>query len=192
MRRPRPSSHSSSSLVAARPIAFVHRPPPSASSPSPPSPPSPMENRVASIDAGRATDETLNHARGRAGFGRASDDVGARCVNVSSVSRYLGARCVNVSFGRALVRAPDRGRQTRARRGARGEARRRRYDSTRARGGLISLVSFVRRRRRRRGDRRPEDRSIGIRLRSSERVCVLVLSEGRGTKGDGADDGGDD
>lgn len=71
------------------------------------------------------------------------------------------------------------------------ERRRRRYDATRARGGLISLVSFVR------ACVVVVDEaavattggSIGIRF---ERVCVLVLSDRRGTKGDGADDGGDD
>jgi len=117
-------------------------------------------------------------AGGRASDG--SDDVRARCVNVSfgvSVSRgplckciigiSVSARCVNVTFG---VRAADRGRETRARGEARVERRRRRYDATRARGGLISLVSFVRASRRvdadrarRRGGR---DRRIGIRFGS--------------------------
>ena len=117
-------------------------------------------------------------AGGRASDG--SDDVGARCVNVSfgvSVSRgplckciigiSVSARCVNVTFG---VRAAGPGRETRARGEARVERRRRRYDATRARGGLISLVSFVRASRRvdadrarRRGGR---DRRIGIRFGS--------------------------
>ena len=103
-------------------------------------------------------------AGGRASDG--SDDVGVRCVNVSfGVS--VSARCVNVTFG---VRAAGPGRETRARGEARVERRRRRYDATRARGGLISLVSFVRASRRvdadrarRRGGR---DRRIGIRFGS--------------------------
>jgi hypothetical protein len=112
--------------------------------------------------------------------------VSARCVNVS-LYIGIGPLCKCIIWMRAAARqsASDPGVERRARRGAattiRLDASARRFDFTRFVRSCVFDVDEA--------AVATTGGSIGIRF---ERVCVLVLSDRRGTKGDGADDGGDD